>query len=231
MRRLVIGCAILGILAALAGWYLATRSLDLEPPLLTQEEGAFLVHLAREEIASVLSGRGDASVDGREVPRALRRRGAAFVTLARGSELRGCMVDRLDAHEPLYRNVLRNAVLAAREDARFSPVALEEVPSLRIEVSILGPLRPLRFRSPDELAEGLVPGRDGVLLTTEAGQSTFLPQVWREYPDPATFLSRLCEKQGATANRWRKSPPVRVEVYRATLVLEEGAEGAAPETP
>jgi len=231
MRRLAIGCAILGILAALVGWYLATRSPDLELPLLTQEEGGFLVRLAREEIASVLSGRGDVSVDGHEVPRALRRCGAAFVTLTRGPELRGCMIDRFDAHEPLYRNVLRNAVLAATGDARFSPVTLEEVPSLRIEVSILGPLGPLRFRSPDELAERLVPGRDGVLLTTEVGRSTFLPQVWREYPDPATFLSRLCEKQGASADRWCKSPPVRVEVYRATVVSEEGAEGAIPGTP
>lgn len=231
MRRLAIGCAILGILAALVGWYLATRSPDLELPLLTQDEGGFLVHLARKEIASVLSGRGNLGVNEKEVPRALLRRGAAFVSLTGATGLRGCMIDRFDAHEPLYRNVLRNAVLAATGDARFSPVTLGEVPSLGIEVSILGPLEPLRFRSPDELAERLVPGRDGVLLTTEVGQSTFLPQVWREYPDSATFLSRLCEKQGANADRWRKSPPVRVEVYRATVVLEEGAEGAVPETP
>ncbi len=230
MRRLAIGSAILGILAALLGWYFATRSPDPEPPLLTREEGAFLVRLAREEIASVLSG-GDLTVEERGVPRVLRRRGAAFVTLTRGPDLRGCMIDRLDAHEPLYRNVLRNAVLAATGDTRFPPVTLEEVPSLKIEVSVLGPLRRLSFRTPDDLAERLVPGRDGVLLTTEVGQSTFLPQVWREYPDPETFLSRLCEKQGASADRWRKSPPVRVEVFRAIVASEESVQDSIPGTP
>ncbi|MEW6569016.1 MAG: AMMECR1 domain-containing protein, partial [Chloroflexota bacterium] len=37
-----------------------------------------------------------------------------------------------------------------------------------------------------------------------------LPQVWEKVPDPALFLSMLCEKAGLPSDSWRRG---RVEVF------------------
>jgi hypothetical protein len=47
---------------------------------------------------------------------------------------------------------------------------------------------------------------DGALIRKGSYQATFLPQVWREFPDPETFLSRLSLKANLPADAWRKVP-------------------------
>src|SRR5512134_406840 len=68
--------------------------------------------------------------------------GAAFVTLTQRGRLRGC-IGYTDAVAPLFRVVQECAVAAATEDPRFPPVSSGELPSLRIEISVLTPLLPI----------------------------------------------------------------------------------------
>ncbi len=77
---------------------------------------------------------------------------ATFVTLTSGGELRGC-VGQVMSHSPLYRSVMDNACGAALRDPRFAPVKREELPNLRIEISVLSALLPLSFTSPEDLLE------------------------------------------------------------------------------
>lgn len=220
MRQLVIVCAALGMVAAIVGGFLATRQPSLEPPALTQAEGSLLLRLVREDLTSVLAGQGEIAVEEAAVPPRLRRSEACFVTLAREGVLRGCMIDRFEPHEPLYQNAIHNAVLAATGDERFPQVSKEELDKIRIEISVLGRVRRLVYRDPEDLVRRLTPGEDGVILTTPVGTSTYLPQVWRDYPDPAEFLSHLCEKQGASAGCWQAEPRPRVEIYRVLRFAE-----------
>jgi hypothetical protein len=52
------------------------------------------------------------------------------------------------------------------------------------------------------------------------GSSTFLPQMWEDFPDGREFLGRLCEKHGAPADCWR-DPSLRVETYQAVVFREK----------
>jgi len=116
---------------------------------------------------------------------------------------------------------VRNVVLAATADPRFPPVSPAEVDGLQIEISILGESYPIAFSTPEELADLLRPGVDGVILTTTYGSSTFLPQVWEQLPDAEMFLGELCRKHGAPADCWKTDELIRVEIYQVNHFEED----------
>jgi AmmeMemoRadiSam system protein A len=190
---------------------------------LSLDEQRLIIRLAHRQLEAVLAGKGEIEVDQAELSPALMREAACFVTLTKAGALRGCIIDNFIPHEPLYKNVLRNVVLAATKDPRFLPVSLDELAAIRIEISVLDAPRPLFFDGPDDLLAKLNPGKDGVILKTRYGLSTYLPQVWEALPDPAVFLSNLCEKQGAPGDCWRSDPSVQVEIYHVFHFTEGGS--------
>ena len=202
----------LGAIAVFLIWHFFVEPRSQE---LTAPEQAELLRLAREQLTVAAAGGGVLEVDEGQLPERLLRAGTAFVTLTAQGALRGCMVDSFEPHEALYRNVLRNAVLAARADVRFPPVSTEEVAGVRIAISVLSPPEPLAFETPDDLLAGLKPRIDGVVLTLDGAVSTYLPEVWETFPDPEEFLSRLCEKAGLSPDRWRQPPYPKIETYHA----------------
>ncbi len=131
----------------------------------------------------------------------LREQGASFVTLNEGGELRGC-IGTLVARRPLVEDVRGNARAAAFDDPRFAPLAATELPRVKIEVSVLSALELIPVASEDELLTELVPGRDGLFLTSGFYRATFLPQVWEALPDPRDFLRRLKMKAGLSPGYW-----------------------------
>jgi len=182
-------------------------------PELSDTDKRFLLSLARRQLESVITtGRG-ITVDRGSIPENVQVPAACFGTLNEDGMLRGCILDSFTPHEPMYKNVMRNVVLAATSDPRFPPVRPAELPKIEIEISVLDRPKPLSFSGPDDLLRKLHPGVDGVILKTRTGSSTYLPQVWETFPDPVDFLSSLCEKQGADPNCWRSDPPPTVEIY------------------
>jgi AmmeMemoRadiSam system protein A len=202
---------VLGAIAVFVIWYVFIQPGSQE---LNATEQAELLGLAREQLVAVANGDGMIEVDESALsPRLLESR-SAFVSLFADAGLRGCMIDSFEAHEPLYRNVLRNTILAATEDERFPVVTPEEVGDIRIAISLLTPPEELGFADPDELIAKLEPGLDGVILTVGDATSAYLPDVWETFPDPADFLSRLSEKAGLSPDRWREVPYPTIKTYR-----------------
>ncbi|MBN1857834.1 AmmeMemoRadiSam system protein A [Candidatus Bipolaricaulota bacterium] len=198
---------------------------------LTEQEQEMLLDVAREALTAHVQGGDPPAIDDTAYPETLRQEAACFVTLTKDGRLRGCILDRFEPHESVLANVARNVLLAASHDPRFSPVRPEELDRILIEVSILGLPYELPYASPDDLLSKLVPGVDGVILTIGGGTSTFLPQVWEQIPEPADFLSELCLKQGAAADRWRQQPPPKVELYQVVHFSEENGQEQAQELP
>lgn len=170
---------------------------------LSPAERRFLLALARRALQCAVTG------DGRlpeppagELAPGLREKRACFVTLTKAGKLRGC-VGQVLARAPLYQAVATTARSAALCDPRFSPVRAEEVPHLRIELSVLTAPQPLSFASPDELLQQLRPHEHGVILSLGSRLTTFLPQVWEHLPDKTEFLNRLAQKAGGPASAWR----------------------------
>ena len=212
---------VLAAVAVVAIWFffIQPRSQDL-----TEAEQTRLLQLARQQLTSTATGGEQAAIDESTFSARLLQPGSAFVTLTVDGDLRGCMVDTFDPHEPLYRNVLRNTILAASADERFSPISPEEVDGIHIAISILGPTEPVEFQTPDELIAQLEPYVDGVILAVDDRLSTYLPEVWESFPDPADFLSHLSKKAGLPPDRWRQSPYPTIQTYRVFRFEEGGSE-------
>jgi AmmeMemoRadiSam system protein A len=95
------------------------------------------------------------------------------------------------------------AIASAVDDPRFPPVRLNEVPRLRLEISVLTSTSPI---TPEEV----VVGQHGLII--EKGQHTglLLPQVPLEYGwDRDMFLREICRKAGLPENAWQ-APDARL---------------------
>lgn len=170
--------------------------------LLSRSEQHQLLRLARAALEAAVRHHPPPAVNPVDLPPALTRPGASFVTLMHGQELRGC-IGGLQAQQPLYADVREHTAGSAQSDYRFPPVTAAEAPHIDIEISVLTEPQPLSYTAPDQLLQRLRPMVDGVILHQGARRATFLPQVWERVPDPATFLSMLCEKMGAAPDLWR----------------------------
>jgi AmmeMemoRadiSam system protein A len=169
---------------------------------LSPEERSILLKLARQALEEAICIGEFQPLDLNAYPERLRQPGASFVTLTRKGELRGC-IGALEPILPLVEDVCEHAASAALRDYRFLPVMPEELPEIEIEISILTVPRLLAYNCPEDLLAILRPGVDGVILRDGYHRATFLPQVWEKLPDPAYFLSYLCQKLGREPDLWQ----------------------------
>ena len=139
---------------------------------------------------------------------ALSLPGASFVTLHDAAgELRGCK-GRIEPERSLLEDVRSNAWSAAFDDARFAPLTGNEWAGVRVEVSVLGALHPLRAHREADALRALRPGVDGLVLDWGTHRGTLLPQVWQQLPTPREFLQALKHKAGLARDFW--APDVRL---------------------
>src|SRR5213078_3849722 len=101
-------------------------------------EQSKLLLWARRAIEQTVRGEKPTPVPTAELTPALCEPHAAFVTLKKRGELRGC-IGRMEFDRPLWENVVGAAMASAMEDPRFEPVKPEELPELRLEISVLEP--------------------------------------------------------------------------------------------
>ena len=149
---------------------------------------------------------------GEEARGKLAAPGAAFVTLTKNGRLRGC-IGYTEAVAPLFKVVQECAVAAATEDPRFPPVSPVELPSLRIEISVLTPMFPIR---PEEVEVG----RHGLMVAQGRMRGLLLPQVPVEWGwDRETFLDQTCVKAGLPPSAWRHGATLRA--FTAEVFSEE----------
>ncbi|NLZ17622.1 MAG: AmmeMemoRadiSam system protein A [Desulfobulbaceae bacterium] len=190
--------------------------------MLNREQARALLAFARQEIVHALHApKGTTHPDLLPDDPVFREKRAVFVTLSKRQALRGC-IGSLVAVESLAESVRRNAVNAALHDPRFPPLTLEELKSVHIEISVLGVPQPLPYSDTEHLLTQLEPGRDGLILQGPGGaRATFLPQVWRQLPAAADFLSALCRKAGLAADAWKKGG-MSYQRYRVESFEEEG---------
>lgn len=185
---------------------------------LSAEQGKALVALARATLQAHLLGSAAPRPPGDP---ALLREAATFVTLKKAGQLRGC-IGNLQPVGPVWRGVRDNALNAALNDPRFSPLTPEELAEIELHLSILTSPQPLAYRSGEDLLNSLRPGVDGVILRQGRRSATFLPQVWQELPDPRRFLDHLCRKAGLAAGCWQ-SGTVEILVYQVQAFAEDRA--------
>ncbi len=169
-------------------------------PELTEEDKKQLLTLARKTIVSALRTRRvpQASELGVTISDAMKCPRAAFVTLKKHSQLRGCIGD-IFPQRPLYKSVIRNAINACVNDRRFLPVTEAECNDITIEISALTAPEPVA--SADKIRIGI----DGVVLSKDGHSAVFLPQVAPEQGwDVNQMLTRLSLKAQLPADAWKE---------------------------
>lgn len=176
---------------------------------LTDQEGKYLLDLARKTIQQGLfKDKVATQGDEQASPKFSERRGT-FVTLTINGNLRGC-IGHIIPQETLLQGIRENAINAAFKDPRFNPLSLKEWEKVKVEISILTDPSPLEYSDGDDLLKKIRPNIDGVIIKKGYYQATFLPQVWEQLPDKKEFFTHLCLKAGMDGNEWKKG---KLEVY------------------
>ncbi len=137
----------------------------------SEEEKRAMVAAARSSIHSALR----LDYDGDDTPVGiLNEKGyGVFVTLRLEGRLRGC-IGRFTSSSTLDATIREMARSAAFSDPRFPSLSRNEARRVKIEVSVLSPLK--KIRSIDEFKLG----RDGIYMVKGSRHGTFLPQVAAE---------------------------------------------------
>ncbi len=143
----------------------------------------------------------------------LERPLAAFVSLYKEGQLRGC-IGHVAADLPLTRVVAEMTRAAALEDTRFDPVSAEEVPQISVEISVLSPLFPIR---PAEI----VAGTHGLVVRQDERRGLLLPQVAADrHWDAEQVLRETCRKAGLPPDAWKTG--ATLEAFTADIIAEGG---------
>jgi uncharacterized protein (TIGR00296 family) len=165
------------------------------------DEGRAAVRAARAAVEMRVTGNPHSPAP---LPETFSKKGCVFVTLKVHStdELRGC-IGYHQPYFPLKEAVVRAAESAAMDDPRFPPVTADELPLLRIEVSLLTPPEPVSADDPTSLPEMIRVGTDGLIASRESRAGLLLPQVPVEWGwDAREFLSQTCVKAGLPPDAW-----------------------------
>lgn len=140
----------------------------------------------------------------------LKSKFGAFVSLHKGDELRGC-IGTFEADRPLYETVSNMAVAAATEDTRFTPLTLNELDEVNIEISVLSE------RSLIKNIDEIVVGKHGLYIEMGYRRGVLLPQVATEYKwDRETFLAHTCMKASLPQDAWKKEG-IKIKIFTAEV--------------
>lgn len=179
-------------------------------PALTEDDRRELLRIARATLREV--ARSGGVPPGRPHRASLLAPAAVFIRLS-GDDARGC-AGTATADRALYRAVQEQAIAAA--EATAAPVTVPTIPSLRIEISVLGPLEPCA--GPGDLRVGT----HGVALACRGRRSLLLPQVARERGFTARqLLEAVCAQAGLEPSAWSQ-PGAELTRFAAT-VFDDGS--------
>ena len=182
--------------------------------------GEYLVRLARRSVEHFFKT-GKVLEEDPPFEEVKEKRGV-FTTIKKiDGNLRGCIGYPLPI-KPLYKAVIETALLAAFDDPRFPPLSEDELPYTLFEVSVLTLPEPV---PKEELPEGIVIGRDGLIVEGYGRSGLLLPQVAVEEKwDPEEFLDNTCIKAGLPPGCW-KDEKVVVKRFSSIVFSELSPNG------
>ncbi len=194
---------------------------------LTDDEGEFLIRLARKSISTLLS-KGEKTPVPSNTPEKLLHKCGVFVTLNTvrdgAEELRGC-IGYPEPILPLAEATIDSAANSATQDPRFPPVSMQELENVIVEVSVLTPPEPISAKDPREFAKKVEVGKDGLIVERGLFKGLLLPQVPIEWGwDAEEFLANCCMKAGLYPDAWLIGG-TRIYKFQAIIFKERTPNG------
>ncbi len=171
---------------------------------LTQEEGEYLVKLARNAAETYLKKKEILEVP-YNVPSKFNEQCGVFVTINSVEDkghLRGC-IGLPYPTTMLAQAVIESAISSATQDPRFLPMTVKELDKVVFEVSVLTPPLPVKVENPQDYRSKIKVGKDGLIIERTHYKGLLLPQVPVELNwDEETFLCECCVKAGLPPDSW-----------------------------
>jgi len=194
---------------------------------ISQEEGEFLVRLARKAVEEYLKTRKHAPVPD-NISEKLKQPCGVFVTInsiEKGEkELRGCIGYPYPT-DPLVQAVIQSAISAATEDPRFYPLSSKKLDEVVFEVSVLTPPEKIETKKPKEYPAKIKVGEDGLIVERGMYKGLLLPQVPIEWKwNEEEFLCQCCIKAGLPADNWLLDG-TKLYKFQAIIFEEETPKG------
>lgn len=179
----------------------------------TDDQKKMLLSMARKTLEEKLINGKDVEFDRKS--ELLDEKLGLFVTLRKGSNLRGC-IGHCFPYKKLRVALPELALAAALGDPRFPAVRKDELKDINIEISLLSPMRQV-----SDYNKIKIPGH-GVYVKKGFRSGVFLPQVADETGwNRETFMAHLCrDKAGLSHDEWKK-PGIELYVFTVIKFEEE----------
>jgi AmmeMemoRadiSam system protein A len=134
-----------------------------------------------------------------------------FVTLRKNGEVRGCIGTLKE--DKLWIQVQKYAVFSAFNDPRFPPLRKDELPQIKIEISVIEKIEDVKDISEIKL------GEYGIILDMGGKGGILLPEVAVEHnvKTPEDFLDMLCKKIGVQKGSWKKG---KIKKFKTKKISE-----------
>mgnify|MGYP000406161822 CR=1 FL=1 len=176
---------------------------------LNEQEKQWLLDLSYQTLRKVVGNEKKAGDGSNNVPIGLKTPAGAFVSLYKNGKLRGC-IGHFGEDKPLYKVVEEMTRAAALNDPRFNPVSSEEIDDIKVEISVLTPMRKV-----DDVSK-IEPGKHGILIRKGGRSGTFLPQVADKTGWNREELLGHCarDKAGLSWDGWKDA---EVFIYEAIV--------------
>jgi len=164
-----------------------------------KEESAY-VRLARETIENYIK-QGKIITPPLNLPKEMiNQKAGVFVSLKKFGDLRGCIGTFVPTQGNIAQEIIKNAVSAAVDDPRFSPVNASELEGLFISVDVLS--------APEEVKDNsqLDPKKYGVIVSSGYKKGLLLPDL--EGVDTVEYQIDIARRKAGIY------PDEKVKLYR-----------------
>ena len=164
-----------------------------------KEESAY-VKLARETIENYIKY-GKIITPPLSLPEEMiNQKAGVFISLKKFGDLRGCIGTFMPTQENIAQEIIKNAISAAVDDSRFSPVNVSELEDLSISVDVLS--------APEEVKDisQLDPKKYGVIVSSGYKKGLLLPDL--EGVDTVEYQIEIAKRKAGIY------PDEKVKLYR-----------------
>ncbi|HCE58405.1 MAG TPA: TIGR00296 family protein [Prolixibacteraceae bacterium] len=191
-------------------WSVAVKSKEKEFKI-SETEKAELIERARHSISHFVTTGNRGQLLAPEPNGILSEKTGVFVSIYIDGNLRGC-IGGFAGEQTLNEMVQRLAASSAC-DRRFNPVQIDELDKMKLEISVLSPLK--KIKSVNEIKLG----KHGVYIKQGFSSGTFLPQVVTKTGwNLEEFLGHCArDKAGIGWNGWKNA---EIFVYEAVVFSE-----------
>lgn len=192
-------------------WSVAVKSKEKEFKI-SEAEKAELMKKAHYSISNFITTGNRGQLLAPETNGTLTEKAGVFVSIYIDGKLRGC-IGGFAGEQTLNEMVQRLAASSAC-DRRFKPVQADELDKMKLEISVLSPLK--KIKSVDDIKLG----KHGIYIKQGFSSGTFLPQVatktgWTR----EEFLGHCArDKAGIGWDGWKTA---EIFIYEAVVFREE----------